>query len=343
MRGVAAYLRMRGIAAYFRMRGIAACMYVRGAAAYLRMRGFAAYFRMRGIAACLRRAPWINIFLSAAISTAQGGVFVLSGIFVLMSRLNSFKMSDDAVKKLDKLYDDGKFVLHDNEQYMNVKEEDDTGEDRIIYGFGLTCPLAMAEGRSMCKSFRDNFFCCQSVVSGKMARNSLAKHAFLSDDHPTQHELVESFLAANNATLEEVIETAEERANDRALVRDYTEERRAPSPRSRSRSRPRGLVEAGGGSHAPSSSSTAPSKVATQVSTKVAKRIKSYVKVPMKDLELLNDTFARALESQEKTSAYLSFFSRQIEAERKVFTEARTVIQELISQMPKATEAELVE
>ena len=105
---------MRGVAAYLRMRGIAACMYLRGAAAYLRMRVSASYFRMRGIAACLRRAPWLGIVLSAAISTAQGGVFVNSGIFAMKPRANTFKVSAREVMQLDALYDDGRFVWHDN-------------------------------------------------------------------------------------------------------------------------------------------------------------------------------------------------------------------------------------
>jgi hypothetical protein len=67
------------------------------------------------------------------------------------------------------------------------------------------------------------------------------------------------------------------------------------------------------------------------------------VKIALKDLEKLKDTFERAIESQEKTSAYLQFFSHQLSSERGVFTEARAAIMELISQVPKAEEDELVE
>ena len=142
-------------------------------------------------------------------------------------------------------------------------------------------------------------------------------------------------MAANNATIVEEIETFDERDRFRALFIDYkVNKKRARPPRSRSRPRPSVFIDNARQINAPSSSSTAPSKDA-----KVANKYKSYVKVATRDLERLDETFARALESQDKTSAYLSFLSRQIEAERQVFTEARTVLQELISELPNAREA----
>jgi hypothetical protein len=277
-------------------------------------------------------------------------------------RKDTFKVSPREIRVLDKLYDEGKFVLHDNEMYMNVKAEDDTGEDRIVYGFGLMCPLPVKKGSPWCQSYRTTYRCCQSVISEKMARNFLAKHAFFGDCHSTKDNVPESFLAANNATLETVIETKEERNDDRelSLIQAKAKKRpmspkskkRPPSPRTRSRSRLRERGTVGGSSSstappkfaapptfAPPSIAAKPSKFAPQIETIApSKKPKTYVKIALKDLEQLRYTFEQALEVVDKTEVYLQFFSHQLTSERAVFTQAKAAIMELITQVPKAAD-----
>ena len=116
-------------------------------------------------------------------------------------RKDTFKVSPREIRVLDKLYDEGKFSVHNHEMFQNVLAEDDTGENRIVYGFGVKCPLPVKTGSTWCKTYRTTYSCCQSVVSEKMARNFLAKHAFFGDCHTTKNNVAESFMAANNATL----------------------------------------------------------------------------------------------------------------------------------------------
>ena len=50
------------------------------------------------------------------------------------------------------------------------------------------------------------------------------------------------------------------------------------------------------------------------------------VKVPTGELIALGECLARAMDSQKRTIDALSFFSRQLEDERKAFPEARDAI-----------------
>ena len=54
------------------------------------------------------------------------------------------------------------------------------------------------------------------------------------------------------------------------------------------------------------------------------------VRVQLDELQTLEGCLGRAVESQKRTIESLNFFSRMIQDERHVFTEARNVIQELI-------------
>ena len=101
---------------------------------------------------------------------------------------NSFQLSVDALNELDRMHDNHQFVKYDKVELYLVKPEDDPVTERIVYGFGSSCPLALAKGVTMCKSFKEKLFCCKSVLSRKMARNYLAKHAFDSDNHPTKND-----------------------------------------------------------------------------------------------------------------------------------------------------------
>ena len=54
------------------------------------------------------------------------------------------------------------------------------------------------------------------------------------------------------------------------------------------------------------------------------------VRIQLDELECLEDCLGRAIESQKRTIESLNFFSRMIQDERRVFTEAKNVIAEVI-------------
>ena len=54
------------------------------------------------------------------------------------------------------------------------------------------------------------------------------------------------------------------------------------------------------------------------------------VKVPLRDLQMLEGCIGRSIDSQKRTIDSLGFFIRQLEDELKIFTEAKNVLAELI-------------
>ena len=54
------------------------------------------------------------------------------------------------------------------------------------------------------------------------------------------------------------------------------------------------------------------------------------VEVSTDELKTLGECLARAMDSQKRTIDALNFFSRQIDEERKVFSEARDAIELLV-------------
>ena len=69
--------------------------------------------------------------------------------------------------------------------------------------------------------------------------------------------------------------------------------------------------------------------MANVVDDRVARKSQA-VRVQLKELETLEACLGRAIESQKRTIESLNFFSRMIQDERQVFTEAKTVIAEVI-------------
>ena len=104
--------------------------------------------------------------------TAQSGPFFPPGIFALVLRTmadesNSFQLSVDALNELDRMHDNHQFVKYDKVELYLVKPEDDPGTERIVYGFGSSCPLALAKGVTMCKSFKEKLFVARACSAAK--------------------------------------------------------------------------------------------------------------------------------------------------------------------------------
>jgi len=262
---------------------------------------------------------------------------------------------DDLEKKLA---EEKGFECADDWELTYVTEQDDTGEDRLIYGFGQSCPLELANGVVVCRSFKNKFNCCQSVVSESLARNYLAKHAFDSSNHPTQGDSKAAFEAARAARVEDGIETKEDRKSFRAHC-DYfmnlklhaqaserdrergserdCERGRASNDVDRNQNRSQARSRSRGGSSvtppAKSKSSAPLANTAGAIandSSILPHRAPGYAKVDLADLKTLEGCLGRAIDSQKRTIDSLNFFSRMIEDERKVFTEAKNVITDLV-------------
>ena len=126
----------------------------------------------------------------------------------------------------DDIHADQQFMKADEYELAYVAPEDDTGEDRMLYGFGQICPIELNAGVVLCKSFKAKHNCCQSVVSSTLARNYLAKHAFDSSNHPSHSNKDAAFEAANQATMISSVETKEDREAFRKLCDYYAEQKR---------------------------------------------------------------------------------------------------------------------
>ena len=100
----------------------------------------------------------------------------------------TFQYSAKAIANMEETHKDGTFMKSSERELDYVKEEDDTGADRMVYGWGTTCPIELVDGVHECKSFKSKHNCCLSVISETMARNYLAKHIYESSNHPTHGE-----------------------------------------------------------------------------------------------------------------------------------------------------------
>ena len=249
------------------------------------------------------------------------------------------------------------FLNADEMELLYVDEEDDTGRDRPVFGWGPCCPIELNAGVNMCKSFRIKHNCCRSVVGESMARNYLAKHCFDSPNHPTHLDKEASFRVANSQPIVMTTETLEDRKSFRSL-RDFFAERKAAAEeqernrdghRASHRSRsPRGNVaigSKGGGKHKKekgggaigavvATSSASSSVSAAVVDDRVARKSQA-VMVQLKELETLEACIGRAIESQKRTMESFNYFSRMIQDERQVFAELMNALAELISKAKK--------
>ena len=270
-----------------------------------------------------------------------------------MPESNTFAYSPETLHELEmNLKEEKGFENPDDWELRYVSDADETGEDRLVYGFGSVCPLARGSGVDVCKAFKSKHNCCQSVVSEWLARNYLAKHAFESSNHPTHNDKRAAFAAAREARMEEGLETKDDRKAFRSHC-DYFMEQKTQAAREREssdRDRGRGSRDDRGRIRMRSRShrSTAPAartpaarskstdplgQTAAAVvndSTVVAHRPSGYAKVSVDELKTLESCLGRAIDSQKRTIESLNFFSRMIEDERKIFTEAKNVITDLI-------------
>ena len=239
------------------------------------------------------------------------------------------------------------FLNADEMELLYVDEEDDTGEDRPVFGWGPSCPIEMNAGVRFCYSFITNHNCCRSVVSESMARNYLARHCFDSSSHPTHLDKEASFRVAKSQPIVMTTETVEDRKSFRSL-RDFFAERKAAaeeqernrdghaacyrsrSPRGKSKGGGKHKKEKGGGAiGAVVATSSASSSILANVVDDRRARKSQAVRVQLKELETLEACLGRAIESQKRTIESLNFFSRMLQDERQVFTEAKTVIAEV--------------
>ena len=83
----------------------------------------------------------------------------------------TFSYSVDTLATLELSHESEIFMKQDERELLYVNEEDDTEEDRIVYGWGEVCPIELVDGVDMCKSFTLKHNCCSSVVAESLARN----------------------------------------------------------------------------------------------------------------------------------------------------------------------------
>ena len=264
---------------------------------------------------------------------------------------NTFAYSLEDLSALEYTHAVETFMKSDEKELLYVDEADDTGEDRTVFGWGPCCPIELNDGVRMCKSFKVKHNCCQSVVCESMARNYLAKHLFDSSNHPTHLDKAASFQAANNAPIVMTTETKDDRrsyrnhcnffaernkaaAEERKQNRDRHGAHRSRSPRVAKGSKGGGTQkgESGVAIGALPASSSRSSALSTAVDDDraVVVRKSTSVRAQLDELQTLEACLGRAIESQKRTIESLNFFSRMIQDERAVFTEARNVIAELI-------------
>ena len=148
----------------------------------------------------------------------------LPGRAVVFSRLcdsmtgmdtTTFQYSVDTLAHLDLKHESEHFINREESELAYVNEEDDTGEDRLVYGWGDVCPVPLIAGVDVCRSFKQKHNCCSSVVSEPIARNYLAKHIFDSSNHPTHGDKKASLKAANDEPIVCTTETSEDRKTHR--------------------------------------------------------------------------------------------------------------------------------
>ena len=236
------------------------------------------------------------------------------------------------------------FLNADEMELLYVDEEDDTGEDRPVFGWGPSCPIEMNAGVRFCYSFITNHNSCRSVVSESMARNYLARHCFSCSNHRTYLDKQASFQAANSVPIVMTTETLA----DRNLYRRAEELERKEQVRDRDRHRgQRNRVNVafgskGGGKHRKgkdgeanvATRSASSSSSAAVVDDRVARKSQA-VKVQLEELETLEACIGRAIESQKRTMESFNYFSRMIQDERQVFAELMNALAELISKAKK--------
>ena len=68
---------------------------------------------------------------------------------------NSFAYNAEDLAELERFHD-AREILEFHIEKFKVEIEDERDTDRVIYGFGDKCPLPLAEGVSLCKSFKDD-------------------------------------------------------------------------------------------------------------------------------------------------------------------------------------------
>ena len=270
----------------------------------------------------------------------------VSGCTMTTSTTNTFQYSIADSVRMELMHEDQKFLEADETELLYVDEQDDTGEDRPRFGFGPYCPIELThyKGVSMCRSFRIKHNCCRSVVSESMARNYLARHCFDSSHHPTHLNKEASFRAANSAPIVMTTETLADRKLYRNQCNFFAERKEQERNRDGHRGQRNRVNVAfgskGGGKHKKekdggaigavvATSSSSSSSSAAVVDDRVARKSQA-VKVELKELETLEACIGRAIESQKRTMEFLDCFSRMIQDERQVFTEARNAIAELI-------------
>ena len=252
----------------------------------------------------------------------------------------TYSYSPEALAEMELEHQDEKFLNADETELLLVDEADDTGEDRIVYGWGDVCPIALNDGVNTCETFRLKHNCCESVVSASMARNYLAKHLFESTNHPSHGDKKASFEAANEEPMVCTVETSEDRkahrnhcdffwernkaaAEERGRNRDRDRDRDRDRRRSRSArcSAARGskgsgkqkkgesVVSAGPMIDAalPASSSSRPTTDDTAILRVRSARVYEY------ELQTMEHVLGRAIDSQKRTIESLNFFSRMIQ------------------------------
>ena len=313
-----------------------------------------------GIAACcvlpaIRALPHDRIFFSSVAILAQHHFLLLLARLLTQcvcveEMANTFKRPPEYKAKIDKMFRSNKFVDMHEVELFNPSEQDDTGEDRVIYGFGTTCPLPLTPGIKECRSFKDKLCGCRSAISETASRLHLAKPALDSGNHAAHGNRDQAFADATNALGRTELETMEDRSSYRmqltrlqrgiagtfpktAGARRPTTPPREPEPsRSRSRHRRRRQHAAEPASASdrvldPDVTLTFPSS--TWVSALMKK--KKYVKVSIEEMQSLEACLSRSIDSQKRIIESLEFYTRQINDERKVFVEARDVIHSMIA------------
>ena len=284
-----------------------------------------------------------------------------------MAAASSFRHSDEKLEELDALHDAQEFLTAKETELWVVNDYDDDGTDRVIFNFGDVCPIPLGEGVTVCKAFNTHkLYNCRSCVTEKCARNYLAQHAYLSNNHTdTMGDKRASFEAAETAEIFYEIETVADRDDVRAHAaafplqgQEIKQEPMKPSqpahppprhirstsggpigagPRTRGRSRSRRRASSHRGHStregacqlppsAPVRSQVGPA--ATQEIAPIARSAK--VKMTAGDLRSLSNVVSRMRDSQKRMFEGLQYLMRQVEGETKVSNEAQSAIDNMV-------------
>ena len=252
---------------------------------------------------------------------------------------NSLAMIPEDIAYLESATENLDFLDRDATDLFLVSEEDDTFEDRVIYGFGNTCPLELSDSNGQCRSFKEKLYGCRSCISAGVAKNYLAKHAFDSSRHPSCGDEQLAFIMAEAALPVEETETPNDRRVYRrqvALASASSSKRarsRSPTPRNKSKGFGGGKGKGRGravpiGRAGPSTPPNPPP--GTRFSTELAKREPQKVSVKVDELTTLRNCLVLATATQKRTIETLKYSVRQMEDETEVFTQARNVVSDLI-------------